>query len=99
MIIVSGHLVVQPGTRDDYVDSCLGVVQRARTTPGCVDFALSPDPLEPDRVNVLEVWTDRDRLHAFRGAGIGEEQGALLVSVAVAEYDAGPTSPAAASGG
>lgn len=90
MIIVSGHLRLVPGTREAYLDGCREVVRAARGAPGCLDFALSPDLVEPDRVVVLEVWTDPDSLAAFRGDGIGDDQAGSIVSVAVSEHDASP---------
>jgi heme-degrading monooxygenase HmoA len=38
----------------------------AREAPGCLDFAQSPDPLEPDRINVFERWESDAALQAFR---------------------------------
>ena len=38
----------------------------ARETAGCLDFAQSPDPLEPDRINVFERWESDAALQAFR---------------------------------
>ncbi|GAB3991162.1 putative quinol monooxygenase [Nocardioides marmoraquaticus] len=90
MIIVCGHLQLRPGTREAYLDGCREVVRLARAAPGCLDFALAPDLVEPDRVVVLEVWTDPDSLAAFRGDGIADDQAAAIVSVAVREHDASP---------
>ena len=52
MLIVSGSLYVDPSTRQDYLESCRVVIDLARQTPGCLDFHLSADPVEPGRVNV-----------------------------------------------
>ena len=41
MVIVAGHLVVDPEERDDYLSGCVEVVRQARRTPGCLDFSLS----------------------------------------------------------
>jgi quinol monooxygenase YgiN len=84
MIIVSGHLVVVD--RDTYLEGCREVVARARAAEGCLDFALSPDLLDPDRVNVLEQWDDADRLAAFRGSGVPEDQGVAIRAAVVSEH-------------
>lgn len=86
MIIVSGHLSVAPDEREHYLATCLPVVRSARATPGCLDFAISADLLDPGRVNVLERWLTASDLHAFRGAGIGADQATLLLEVAVEEH-------------
>lgn len=87
MIIVSGHLSVAPDEREAYLATCVEVVRRARARDGCLDFALSPDLLDPGRVNVLERWSDAQQLRAFRGAGIGTEQATMLLDVAVEEHE------------
>ena len=89
MIIVTGHLTVAPADRDSYLDSCRTVVAQARSTPGCVDYALSPDLLESDRINVLEVWESRGALDAFRGSGPDDEYADRIVAFAVTEYECG----------
>lgn len=89
MIIVSGHLRVAPEQRDAYLATCVDVVAAARAADGCLDFAISPDLLDPGRVNVSEQWLGRPHLDAFRGAGIGGEQGAMLLEVRVEEHEVG----------
>ena len=54
MIIVTGHLVVDPSDRDRVVELSREAVIAARATPGCIDFAVSADAVEPDRVNISE---------------------------------------------
>ncbi|CAM3241120.1 putative quinol monooxygenase [Prescottella defluvii] len=87
MIIVAGHLRVRPGDRESYLGACRQVVADARAADGCLDFALGPDLLEPDRINILERWRDRDALEAFRGDGSGEDLGARIVEAQVGEFD------------
>jgi quinol monooxygenase YgiN len=87
MIIVSGHLKVAPEDRVAYLDSCRTVVEQARSTPGCVDYALGPDLVEADRVNVLEVWATRAALEAFRGAGPEDGFADRIVATDVTEFD------------
>ena len=69
MLIVSGHLLVEPADRAAYLDACTDVVRQARTASGCLDFALSPDLIDPGRINVYEAWESEAQLLAFRGAG------------------------------
>ncbi|MEV4488672.1 antibiotic biosynthesis monooxygenase family protein [Micromonospora coxensis] len=74
MLIVAGTLYVDPAGRDAYLASCVEVVRQARSAPGCVDFAISADLVEPARINVYERWESDERLLAFRGSGPAEEQ-------------------------
>lgn len=87
MVIVSGHLVVDPEQRDAYLADCRQVVRQGRAADGCLDFALSPDLLEPGRINILERWASREQLATFRGSGTSEDQAARIRSASVAEYD------------
>jgi quinol monooxygenase YgiN len=89
MLIVAGHVVVGPERRDAYLSECVEVVRQARRTPGCLDFTLSADLLEPGRVNILERWESPAAVEAFRGSGPSFGQRAAILSAAVAEYDVG----------
>jgi quinol monooxygenase YgiN len=89
MVIVAGHLIVDPAQRDDYLSGCVDVVRQARRSPGCLDFALSADLLEPGRINIFERWESPAAVEAFRGGGPSDEQGAAIVSATVGEYDVG----------
>ena len=87
MVIVAGHLVVDPRERDDYLAGCVDVVRQARRATGCLDFSLSADLLEPCRVNIFERWESVAAVQAFRGSGPSDEQGAAVRTASVAEYD------------
>ena len=87
MVIVAGHIVVDPEERDDYLAGCVDVVRQARRAPGCLDFSLSADLLEPGRVNIYERWESSAAVEAFRGSGPSDEQGAAIRTASVAEYD------------
>ena len=87
MVIVAGHLMVAPDERERYLSSCVAVVEVARGTPGCLDFAISADLIDPGRINILERWESRSAVEAFRGEGPSDEQGAAILSASVAEYD------------
>ena len=87
VVIVAGHVVVDPTERDDYLSGCVEVVRQARQAPGCLDFSLTADLIEPGRINIFERWESQAAVEAFRGSGPSDEQGAAIVSAAVAEYD------------
>lgn len=86
-IIVTGWLQVDPAERDAYVAGCRGVVEQARRTPGCVDFAITACSVDPGRVVVVERWTSHEALDAFRGSGVDGEQAAQIREAAVDEYE------------
>ena len=79
MYIVSGYLTIASDRRDEYLSRCTDIVIAARSAPGCVDFALSADLLEPDRVNVFECWQDVESLDRFRESGPDDELIELII--------------------
>jgi quinol monooxygenase YgiN len=86
MLIVSGKIYVDPAARDEYLASCAGAVEQARTTEGCFDFALSADIIEPGRINIYERWDTDEQLQKFRGSGPSDEQTAEILDAEVAKY-------------
>ncbi|MDQ1103017.1 putative quinol monooxygenase [Nocardioides zeae] len=86
-VVVIGHLRVAETDRDAYVADCREVVRRARAAPGCLDFLVAADPLEPDRVAIAERWASRADLEAFRGSGPPGDQRARIRDVRVVELD------------
>ena len=91
MIIVAGFLRVDPEEREAYLDGCHEVVAAARASEGCLDFALSPDLLEADRINVYEQWEATDAIARFRGSGPPDDQLTQLREIRVTEFDATAT--------
>ena len=86
MIIVAGALFVRASAREDYLAGCRPVVERARTTDGCLDFSISPDLLDPRRINVYERWADADALMTFQGSGPSGEQTDMIEDADVREF-------------
>jgi len=41
MMIVAGHIGVEPEQRESYLVGCRAVVEHARSAPGCLDFAIT----------------------------------------------------------
>jgi len=94
MIIVTGHLLVDPERRDDYLAARASEVEAARTAPGALDYALSPDLVDPARVNVAQRWVSQQALEDFRGEGPSEEDEAEVREAHVHDYAlTGPEEP------
>jgi quinol monooxygenase YgiN len=86
MLIIAGHLVVDPADRDSYVADCVKVVEAARASAGCLDFALTADTTDPARINVYERWETDEELMAFRGSGPDDETSARILDADVKKY-------------
>jgi quinol monooxygenase YgiN len=87
MVIVAGHLVLDPRQRETYLEGCRDVVDQARRAPGCLDFAVTADLLDPSRVDIFERWESKAAVDAFRGSGPSDEQTSAVISATVVEYD------------
>lgn len=87
MVIVAGHLTVEPHQRESYLAGCVSVVEQARRAAGCLDFAITADLLDPGRVNIFERWESQAAVDTFRSGGPSDDQTATMLSGSVAEYD------------
>lgn len=94
MLIIAGWLRVDPDARASYLDGCAAVVAQARNAPGCLDFALTADLLDPARIDVYERWETDEQLLAFRGSGPDAGQAAQILDAEVHEYRVSGTDPA-----
>ena len=86
MIIVAGKIFVRPGTRQEFLALSAEAIVKARKTAGCLDFTVSADLIEPDRVNVYEAWETEETLLRFRAQGPGKEILSLVVGAEVARH-------------
>jgi quinol monooxygenase YgiN len=86
MIIVAGHIVVDPAQREAYLEDCVSVVEQARRSAGCLDYAITADLVDPGRIDIFERWESRAAVEAFRGSGPSDDQTAAMLSASVAEY-------------
>ena len=86
MLIIAGHLLVDPAGRDAYVAECTQVVEAARAAPGCLAFSITADTVDPARVCIYERWEDEARLLAFRGSGPSGQQQAEILDADVKRY-------------
>ena len=87
MVIVAGHILVEPSQRTSYLEGCVHVVELARAAPGCLDFSVAADIVDPGRINVYERWESQAAVEAFRGSGPGDEQTDAMISASVTEFD------------
>ena len=87
MVIVAGHITVEPQQRESYLAGCVSVVEQARRAAGCLDFAITADLLDPGRINIFERWESQVAVQTFRSSGPSNDQSAAMLSASVAEYD------------
>ena len=93
MVIVSGWIRVDATQRGAYLAGCRAVIEAARTAPGCVDFHLSADPLDEQRVNIFEQWDSVDAAQTFRGSGPADELESMIIGTHVEQHAITDTIP------
>ena len=86
MVIVSGHITVEPQQRESYLVGCVRIVEQARRAVGCLDVAICANLVDPDRVNIFERWESQAALETFRSSGPDTEQRPEMLTVSVQEY-------------
>ena len=57
MWIIAGYVTVDEGKRDAFVEAHRDLITRARQAPGCLDVAITADPVDPRRIYNYERWT------------------------------------------
>jgi len=93
MVIVSGHVTVEPRQREAYLAGCVRIVERSRSLAGCLDFAISADLVDSGRVNIYERWESQAAVESARSSAPGDDLDAAMLSVSVAEYDIADVRP------
>lgn len=66
MIIIAGHELVDAERRDTFVAAFRELVTRARDFDGCIHVAITADSVDPERVNVIEVWRDAEAMRKWQ---------------------------------
>ena len=94
MLIVSGRLYLKAGAMKEFLASSKEAVALARSARGCRDFVVSPDPIEPDRVNVYEEWESEKALLDFRGSGPDNDMWSAIVRAEVFRHVISSSGPA-----
>ena len=99
MIIIAGYTRTDAEMRDGTVEAFRGMVERARAYDGCLDFSISADvvdperlslnagAVDPERVNLFECWRDQATLDAWRKVAKGPRGKPREVAVSLYRTD------------
>jgi quinol monooxygenase YgiN len=66
MLVVAGYLQLAPSDRDRFVAAHADLLERGRRAVGCLDLAISADPVDIGRVNNFELWESQQALDDWR---------------------------------
>jgi quinol monooxygenase YgiN len=86
MLIVAGYVITDAEDRDAFVAEGVKAVSMARRAPGCLDFSITADTLDPKRVNIYERWETEKELLAFRGSGPDSGTAARILDADMRRY-------------
>jgi quinol monooxygenase YgiN len=84
MVIVAGHVSVEPQQRESYLTGWVSIAEQARRAAGCLESP--PICSTRGRSNIFERWESQAARETFRSSGPDKEQRAAMLAVAVQEY-------------
>jgi quinol monooxygenase YgiN len=93
MWIIAGHVTVDDDKRDAFVEAHRDLVKRARQAPGCLDVAITADPIDPRRINNYERWESWDAIEAWRARAHAPDTGIAFHDVDVTAFEVARTRP------
>lgn len=64
MIVVVGHLTIDPAQRDAAVAAIAAAETATRAEDGNLEYRFSADLADPARINATEVWESREQMDA-----------------------------------
>jgi quinol monooxygenase YgiN len=92
-VIIAGKVYVDADQRERFIEGYRKLVEQARAYPGCLDVSISPDPVEPDRVNMFECWESAEVLAKWRAIAPRPTGRVKFRDAQVHKYDAGDARP------
>ena len=71
MLIVAGHFEVDPSDQAAFVAGRVDAMRSTRAESGCLEYAMTVDPLDASRVLLFERWADQASFDAHM-AGLAD---------------------------
>lgn len=93
MWIIAGHVTVDAAERDAYVAAHRDLVRRARQAPGCLDVAITADPVNPERIYNFERWESWDAVESWRKVAAAPDTAVAIRDVEVMAYEVASERP------
>ncbi|TCK27131.1 putative quinol monooxygenase [Pseudonocardia endophytica] len=93
MWIIAGHVTVDEDRRDEYLAAHHDLVERARRAPGCLDVAITPDPVVAGRIYNYERWETWEAIEVWRTVAHAPDTGITMRDVEVTAYEVARSTP------
>ncbi|NNE74913.1 MAG: antibiotic biosynthesis monooxygenase [Acidimicrobiales bacterium] len=92
MIIVAGTLTIDPAKRELAMEAAIKNMTATREEEGCLDYVMTPDPIDEATIVIFERWTDGAAIAAHFGSPhMAEFQAAMgdfgITDMALHKYD------------
>jgi quinol monooxygenase YgiN len=68
VVIVAGSFEIKPEEREEFLAGRHDSMRESRNEPGCLEYTMSADPIDPGRVVLFERWADQAGLDAHLAA-------------------------------
>ncbi len=68
MVIVAGWMELDPDKREAFLAGRIEGMRTSRAEPGCLEYTMSADPVDPRRVVLFERWARQEDLDAHLAA-------------------------------
>jgi quinol monooxygenase YgiN len=68
VVIVAGAFVTDPDRREEFLAGRLEGMRASRAEPGCLEYTLSADPIDPSRIVLFERWASQEALDTHLAA-------------------------------
>ena len=93
MLIIAGKLFVDSDDREKYLASMQELIRHSRAKPGCVDFVIAADPLDPGRINLFEHWESEEHLAAHQATANQPEPVTEIIGDEVRKHQISSSGP------
>ena len=93
MWIIAGYVTVDEGKRDAFVEAHRDLITRARQAPGCLDVAITADPVDPRRIYNNERWDSWEAIEAWRARANAPDTGITMHDVEVIAFEVAGSRP------
>jgi quinol monooxygenase YgiN len=99
-IIVIGRFRVEASQRQTFLEGRVPMQAATRREQGCLTYAASADPLEPDIINMIELWESRTAfnqhlavLAARTPAELAEARKISFLEASIVRYEVAASGP------
>jgi quinol monooxygenase YgiN len=93
MWIIAGYVTVDEEKRDAFVEAHRDLIRRARQAPGCLDVAITADPVDPRRIYNYERWDSWAAIEAWRARANAPDTGITMQDVEVTAFEVAGSRP------